>query len=260
MAETGAGLRVERRDGALWLTIDREEHANLIDAATAIAMTEQIRAARGDRGISAVVITGAGDRFFCIGGQKDEYQTYDYSAVFPIVDLYEAIDSSFKPVVAAVNGFAVGGGNVLQTVCDLSIASDRAVFRQVGPSMGSFDAGYGTWYLEATIGRKRAKELWYLNRKYSAEEALAMGLVNEVVPHERLVARVEEVLAELRARGPQAIAALKTAFAGKHSGVVGQSRMGHDLLLTRYLRSEEAGEMSSSFKDRRPPDAERYDR
>ena len=132
------------------------------------------------------MLTGSGDKFFCIGGEHDPMTSLDQSQVLPIVDVYQAIDTISKPVIAAVNGFAVGGGNVLHTVCDLTIASENAVFRQVGPMVGSFDAGYGTWYLEDTIGRKRAKEMWYLNRKYSAAQALAMGLVNEVVVPEEL--------------------------------------------------------------------------
>ena len=145
------------------------------------------------------VLTGAGDKFFCIGGEHDELSSMDYSSVMPVIDLYEFIDTMPKPVIAAVNGFAVGGGNVLQVVCDLSVAAPHAVFRQVGPLVGSFDAGYGTWYLEETIGRRRAKEMWYLNRKYSAEQALEMGLVNEIAADP--VARAVEISQTLRATG-----------------------------------------------------------
>ena len=143
-------------------------------------------------------------------------------------------------------------------MCDLTIASEHAVFRQVGPMVGSFDAGYGTWYLEELIGRRRAKEMWYLNRKYSAAEALAMGLVNEVVPADRLQARAREVAGELLARGPRALAGLKAAFSGRHHGVLGQARMAHDLLLTEYLASDEAHELSEAFAQRRDPDRSRF--
>ena len=206
------------------------------------------------------MITGAGERFFCVGGEHGAAETLDPPAVLPVVDVYELIDSIPKPVIASVNGFAVGAGNVLNTVCDLSIASDQAVFRQVGPLVGSFDAGFGTWYLEETIGRKRAKELWYLNRKLSAQEALAMGLVNEVVSHDELSARTAEVAAELKTRGPLAIGALKTAFSSRHTGVVGQSRLALDLLVAHYYRTDEASELSRAFEERRPPDESRFNR
>ena len=183
---------------------------------------------------------------------------HDYSQQLPIVDVYELIDSVPKPIIAAVNGFAVGGGNVLHTICDITVAAEHAVFRQVGPLVGSFDAGYGTWYLEDTIGRKRAKEMWYFNRKYSAEQALAMGLVNEVVAREQLLDRVAELAAELQQRGPTALGGLKAAFSGRHSGVAGQARLAHDQLLTFYQASQEAQELSEAFNERRAPDAAHF--
>src|SRR5215213_5046953 len=227
---------------------------------TTLELAEALRSLRDDPELRVGILTGAGDRFFCIGGEHEPFEGYDHSVVLPIVDVYELLDTIPKPVIAAVNGFAVGGGNVLHTMCDLSVAAENAVFRQVGPMVGSFDAGFGTWYLEEAIGRKRAKELWYLNRKYDAEQALAMGLVNEVVPQAELMDRVREVAGDLMARGPQALAALKTAFSARHTGVLGQARMAHDLLLTQYLTTQEAEELSSSFSDRRAPDQDRFNR
>jgi naphthoate synthase len=246
-------------DGPVFrITINRPDHGNMFRAQTARELADALRYFRDRRELRVAVLTGAGDRFFCIGGEHDDCDTYDPSAAMPIVDVYELLDSVPKPVVAAVNGFAVGGGHVLQLMCDLAVASDRAMFRQVGPSVGSFDAGYGTWYLEQTIGRRRAKELWYLNRKYTAEQALSLGLVNEVVPAAELSCRVDEVVGELLQRGPQALAGLKAAFSGRHTGVVGQARTSHDLLLTYYLHTDEARELSRSFKEKRPPDVERF--
>jgi naphthoate synthase len=242
------------------ITIDREDTGNMFRRRTTLELLDALQRVRSSAGLRVVVLRGAGDRFFCLGGEKEETATLDYSAVLPIVDVYQAIDTLPKPVVAAVNGFAVGGGHVLHVVCDLTIASDRAVFRQVGPVVGSYDAGYGTWYLEDTVGRKRAKELWYLNRKYSAEEAERLGLVNEVVPHDRLDARVDEVCGELVDRGPQAIAALKAAFSARHNGVAGQARVMHDILLTHYLGTAEAGELAAAFEERRRPDTEHFNR
>ncbi|MDA4105749.1 MAG: crotonase [Rhodococcus sp.] len=251
-------LLVEFDSPVLRITINRPEAGNKFRDLTAIELADVLRRFRSQRELRVAVLTGAGDKFFCIGGEHDPFDSYDYGNVMPIVDVYELIDSVPKPIIAAVNGYAVGGGNVLHTVCDLSIASERAQFRQVGPSVGSFDAGYGTAYLEETIGRKRAKEMWYLNRKYTAEQALAMGLVNEVTPHAELPDRVNEVIDELLGRGPQAIAGLKAAFSGRHTGIVGQARMAHDLLLTQYLRTEEAQEMSRSFRERQPPDPTKF--
>ena len=148
--------------------IDRPERGNMLRRQTALELAAALRDLRDDPAQRVAILTGAGDSFFCIGGEHEDADTLDHSAALPIVDVYELIDTVAKPVIAAVNGFAVGGGNVLQVVCDLTIAAESAVFRQVGPIVGSFDAGYGTWYLEETIGRKRAKEMWYLNRKYSA--------------------------------------------------------------------------------------------
>jgi len=251
-------LLVEESGPLLRVTINRPEAGNKFRVQTTLELAEVFRRFRADRGLRVAVLTGAGDKFFCIGGEHDSFDTYDYSVVLPIVDVYELIDSVPKPIVAAVNGYAVGGGNVLHTICDLSIASDRAVFRQVGPSVGSFDAGYGTTYLEETIGRKRAKEMWYLNRKYTAAQALEMGLVNEVVPHEELATRVNTVVDELLGRGPQALGALKAAFSGRHTGVVGQARMAHDQLLTYYQRTDESHEMSRSFRERETPQQETF--
>ena len=253
-------VRYEENDGFVHLTIDREDSGNMFRRQTTLELADALRRFRSDRELRVAVLTGAGDRFFSLGGEKEPVESLDYSSVLPIVDVYELIDITPKPILAAVNGYAIGGGNVLHVVCDLSIASEKAVFRQVGPMVGSFDAGYGTWYLEDAIGRKRAKEMWFLNRKYSADEARDMGLVNDVVPHEDLLPHTEELCRTILARGPQAIAGLKTAFSGRHAGVAGQARMGHDLLLPNYLRTEEAEELSSAFSAKREPNQERFNR
>ena len=251
-------ITVAVEDGVAVITIDRPDQANTLRFQTARELLEAFREVRADPQLDVAVLTGAGDRFFCIGGEHEELTSLDYSSVMPVIDLYEFIDTMPKLVIAAVNGYAVGGGNVLQVVCDLSIAAEHAVFRQVGPMVGSFDAGYGTWYLEETIGRRRAKEMWYLNRKYSAQEAATMGLVNEVVVGRPVLDRAVELAQELRRRGPFALSALKTAFAGRHTGVAGQARMAHDLLLTAYRRTEECEEMAQSFDERRAPDRKKF--
>ncbi len=249
--------------GIAWLTIDREDKGNAFRLRTVRELIDAMELARRDVGVRSVVISGAGDRFFCIGGDheaahEEEDELLHYGNVFPVVDLYDLIDKIAKPVIAMVDGFAVGGGNVLAMVCDLTIASSRSVFRQVGPSMGSFDAGFGTWYLEETVGRKRAKEMWYLNRKYTAEQALAMGLVNEVVEPEQLRQRVCDLCAELSERGPQALAALKASFHARHGGVAGLSRVALDLLTPQYYRSEESRELGRAFVAKQKPDPKRF--
>lgn len=242
-------------DGAvLTITLNRPDAGNKFRHHTCLELIDALNRFRLDPQLRAAVLTGAGDKFFCIGGEHDPITSLDQSQVLPIIDVYQAIDTIPKPVIAAVNGFAVGGGNVLHTVCDLTVAAENAVFRQVGPMVGSFDAGYGTWYLEDTIGRKRAKEMWYLNAKYSAEQAYERGLVNEVVPTGQALVRAKEIAAEIATRSPMAIGALKGAFSARHNGVSGQARMAHDQQLTLYLQTKEAHETNNSFNERRNPD------
>jgi len=238
-------------EGVAILRINRPENGNKFRVQTALELADAFRHFKSSSHLKVAILTGTGDRFFCIGGEHDPFDTLDYSSVMPIVDVYELIDTIAKPIIAAVNGFAVGGGNVLHTVCDLTIAAESAVFRQVGPLVGSFDAGYGTWYLEEVVGRKRAKEMWYLNRKYSAQEAKSMGLVNDVVPLNELMTYTMSIAQELMERGPLALGGLKSAFSAKHTGVTGQARMAHDQLLTFYLATREAKEVGEAFRQKR---------
>jgi naphthoate synthase len=256
-------ILVERSSHVTWVTINREAKGNAFRVRTVQEMIDALEAARRDADTRSVVITGAGSRFFCIGGDHDHSgEEHDdrihYGNVFPVVDLYDLIDKTAKPVIAMVNGFAVGGGNVLALMCDLTIASSSATFRQVGPMMGSFDAGFGTWYLEEAVGRKKAKEIWMLNRKYSAEEALAMGLINEVVEPAGLRERVALICEELADRGPQALAAIKSSFHARHSGVSGLSRVALDLLTPNYYRSDESRELGRAFGARQKPDRSKF--
>jgi naphthoate synthase len=251
-------ILVERSDAVMTITINRPDAGNKLRVRTCLELVDALRELRLDRNLRAAVLTGAGDKFFCIGGEHEEMDGVDPSQVLPIVDVYQAIDTVPKPVIAAINGFAVGGGNVLANVCDLTIAADHAIFRQVGPLVGSFDAGYGTWYLEDAIGRKRAKELWYLNEKYTAHQAQDLGLVNKVVPAGELRQRATEMAATIASRSPLAIGGIKTAFSARHNGVSGQARLAHDQYLTLYLNTEEAHETSEAFSERRSPNTERF--
>jgi naphthoate synthase len=172
--------------------------------------------------------------------------------------MYESIERLQKPVIASVNGYAVGGGNVLQVMCDITIAKDSAIFRQVGPMMGSYDAGFGTWYLEDLVGKKKAKEIWFRNPRISAREALELGMINQVVPDDQLKPATRAMALEIAERGAFALAAVKTAFSARHGGVGGLARLAHDLLLRQYLESDESHEMGEAFAQRRPPDPDKF--
>ena len=249
-----------REDGPIgWLTLNRPDDGNMFTATMCHEIRDCINEVRRETRTRVLVITGAGDKFFCLGGRKEGMEdTRLYAGVLPTLEIYESIDRLQKPVIASVNGFAVGGGNVLQVMCDLSIAKESAIFRQVGPMMGSFDAGFGTWYLEDLVGKKKAKELWFLNPKIPAREALAMGLINRVAPDERLREETRALALEVAERGAFALASVKAAFHARHGGVAGLARMAHDLLLRQYLESDESKELGAAFGERRKPDPEKF--
>jgi naphthoate synthase len=241
------------------LTLNRPDDGNMFTAQMCWEVADCIGAVRRETRTRVLVITGAGDRFFCLGGRKAAMEkTRLFPGMMPTLEMYEAIERLQKPVIASVNGFAVGGGNVLQMVCDLTIAAERAVFRQVGPMVGSFDAGYGTWVLEDLVGRKRAKEIWFLNPKLSAADALHMGLINKVVADEQLAAQTRAYALDVAERGTFALAALKAAFGARHQGVAGLSRLSHDLLLRTYQDSEESVELAAAFHEKRKPDTSKF--
>jgi naphthoate synthase len=243
------------------LTLNRPDDGNMFNVAMCHEIRDCINAIRRETRTRVLVITGAGDRFFCIGGRKDGMEdTTLYAGVLPTLEMYEAIERLQKPVIASVNGFAVGGGNVLQVVCDITIAKESAIFRQVGPMMGSFDAGYGTWLLEDLVGKKRAKDIWFRNPKITAREALEMGLINRIVPDDQLAKETRAMALEIADRGPFALASIKAAFNARHGGVSGLSRMAHDLLLRGYLDTDESKELSKSFAEKRKPDPSKFGR
>jgi naphthoate synthase len=241
------------------ITLNRPDDGNMFTETMCHELRDCINAIRRETRTRVVVLTGAGDKFFCIGGRKDGMEDSRlYAGVLPTLEMYESIDRLQKPVVASVNGFAVGGGNVLQMVCDVTIAKESAVFRQVGTMMGSFDAGYGTWYLEDLVGKKRAKEIWFRTPKMTAAYAESIGLINKVVPDAELKDATRAFALEIADRGAFALASIKAAFNARHGGVSGLSRISHDLLLPGYLRSDESKELSKSFAERRKPDADTF--
>jgi naphthoate synthase len=233
------------------ITLNRPERGNMFNPQMCRELKGVLDETRLETRTRVLVLTGAGDRFFCIGGEKEGLEnTHAYPGVLPILDVYDLIERHQKPVIASVNGFAVGGGHVMHVMCDLTIAKQSAIFRQVGPLMGSFDAGYGTWALEDLIGRKRAKEMWFLNEKLSAEQALDWGLINRVAPDDLLREETDRLAHELVRRGSQALAAVKASFTARSGGVAGFSRVAHDLLLRYYLDTEESRRLLEAFTGR----------
>ena len=208
------------------ITLNRPDDGNMFTEVTCHEVRDCIEKIRREIRTRVIVLTGAGDKFFCIGGRKDlEIDSTTYAGVLPTLEMYEAIDKLQKPVIASVNGYAVGGGQVLQVMCDITIAKESAVFRQVGPMMGSFDAGYGTWYLEDLVGKKKAKEMWFANPRLSSKEALEIGLINKVVPDDKLKEETRKMALEIADRGAFALASIKAAFTARHGGVSGLARV-----------------------------------
>ena len=247
-------------DGAIgWLTLNRPDDGTMFTAQMCYEIRDCINAIRRETRTRVLVITGAGDKFFCIGGRKDGLEDSTlFAGMLPTLEIYESIERLQKPVIASVNGYAVGGGQVLQVMCDITIAKESAVFRQVGPMMGSFDAGYGTWYLEDLVGKKKAKEMWFANPRLSAREALDIGLINKVVPDDKLHEETRKMALEIADRGAFALASLKAAFTARHGGVSGLARVSHDLLLRLYLDTDESKELGASFRGKRKPDTDKF--
>jgi naphthoate synthase len=243
------------------LTLNRPHDGNKFNRDTCLEVRDCIESIRRETRTRVLVITGAGEKFFCIGGHHDgDTNTMLYPGAPSTLEIYEAIERLQKPVIASVNGFAVGGGHVLHVVCDLTIAKESAIFRQVGPMVGSFDAGYGTWYLEDLVGKKKAKEIWFMNEKLTAREALGLGLINKVVPDADLERETMAMALKIAERGSYALAALKAAFSARHSGVGGLARVTHDLMLPPYYASEEAHELHEAFANKRSPDTSKFGR
>jgi 2-ketocyclohexanecarboxyl-CoA hydrolase len=243
------------RDAVARITINRPEKYNAFTAATCEELIDAFRRAGWDRSIAVIVLAGAGDRAFCTGADQSAHEGgYGGRGTIglPIDELQSLIRDVPKPVIARVQGFAIGGGNVLATLCDLTIASENAVFGQVGPKVGSVDPGFGTAYLARLVGEKRAREIWYLCRRYSAKEAYDMGLVNAVVPPERLDEEVERWCAEIRERSPTAIAIAKRSFNADTEQLRGLSSLGFEAVAL-YYGTEESKEGGRAFREKRSP-------
>lgn len=244
------------------VTIDRPERYNALRATTVEELVHAFRTAWADRGVRCVILTGAGDKAFSTGGDvKQRAETGDYgpsvSGLFELDYLHRLIREIPKPVIAAVNGLAIGGGHVLHVLCDISIASSTARFGQAGPRVGSFDAGFGTTYLARVIGEKRAREMWYFCRQYDADTAERWGLVNTVVPPERLMAEAHRWAADVAAMSPTAIKVLKHSFNADTEHQAGLANVAGSALAL-FVESEEGKEGAAAFAEKRKPDFSRF--
>ena len=251
-------VRYEVEDGLAWITIDRPERLNAFRAHTVDELIACFTRAWASSDVGVVCLTGGGDRAFCTGGdQKQRAETGDYgpsaSGLFEVERLHTLIRDIPKPVIAAVNGYAIGGGHVLHVLCDLSIAADTARFGQTGPRVGSFDAGFGTAYLARAIGEKRAREVWMLCRQYDAATAERWGLVNQVVPPNKLRAEVRRWADEILALSPTALRFVKQSFNADTDHIAGTAKLAFSGL-GLFAESEEAVEGVTAFAEKRPPD------
>ncbi len=249
----------DKRDGVATITINRPNVLNAFRAETVEEMLAAVHDADDDKSIGVIVLAGAGDRAFCSGGDNSSRDGgYGGRGLvgMPIEELHSAIRDARKPVIAKVQGYAIGGGNVLATVCDLTIASEKAVFGQVGPRVGSVDPGWGTAYLARLVGEKRAREIWFLCRRYTAAEAFQMGLVNKVVPAAELDVEVESWCREILALSPTAIAIAKRSFNADSENIRGIGALGFEALAL-YYGTAEAKEGTAAFVQKRKPNYRR---
>ncbi|MFJ8067160.1 1,4-dihydroxy-2-naphthoyl-CoA synthase [Psychrobacillus sp. NPDC096426] len=250
----------EKNDGIAKITINRPAVYNAFRAQTIQQLIWAFRDAWDDLRIGAVILTGAGEKAFCVGGDQKEKGNeggYDYSGGLgggiglEIESLHQVIRNIPKPVIAAVNGFAIGGGHVLHVICDLTIAADTAKFGQSGPKVGSYDAGFGSAYLARIVGEKKAREIWYLCEQYTAEECREMGLVNKVVPASELQQAAQEWAEKILQKSPTAIQMLKYSFNADSANIQGISQLAMGSLAMFY-NTPESNEGKEAFLEKRP--------
>lgn len=258
----------EKYDGIAKITINRPERRNAFTPKTNVELFDAFSLARDDQEVGVIILTGANhdgkdeDQAFCSGGDQKVrgsggYVGEDNIPRLNVLDLQRLIRVVPKPVIAMVNGYAVGGGHVLHILCDLSIAAETAKFGQTGPRVGSFDGGYGASYLAAIVGQKKAREIWYLCRLYTAAEALDMGLVNKVVPFDELEAECVSWAREMLQLSPTALRFLKASFNAATDGYAGLQQLAGDATLL-YYTSDEAKEGRDAFKEKRKPDFDKF--
>ncbi|UJL45490.1 1,4-dihydroxy-2-naphthoyl-CoA synthase [Virgibacillus sp. NKC19-16] len=256
----------EKKEGIAKITMNRPKAYNAFRARTIQELIWSFKDAWDDNRIGVVILTGAGEKAFCVGGdqkEKGEEGGYDYSGGLgsgiglEVENLHQTIRNIPKPVIAAVNGYAIGGGHVLHVICDLTIAADTAKFGQSGPKVGSYDAGFGSAYLARIVGEKKAREIWYLCEQYTAEECKEMRLVNKVVPSDQLQEAAEEWANKILAKSPTAIKMLKYSFNADSSNIQGITQMAMGSLAMFY-DTKESEEGKNAFLEKRPVDFNKF--
>jgi naphthoate synthase len=263
-ARSFTDIRYEKAEGIAKITIDRPEVRNSFRPKTVVEMRQAMDLARDDPEVGVIILTGEGPLAFCAGGDQrvrreagyeDEHGVHRLN----VLDLQRDIRTCPKPVIAMVAGYAVGGGHVLHMMCDLTIAADNARFGQTGPRVGSFDGGYGAAYMARIVGQKKAREIWFLCRQYDAQQALDMGLVNAVVPLDRLEEETVQWAREILANSPLAIRCLKAALNADCDGQAGLQELAGNATMMFYM-TEEGQEGKNAFLEKRKPDFSRFPR
>ncbi|MBZ5749931.1 1,4-dihydroxy-2-naphthoyl-CoA synthase [Metabacillus rhizolycopersici] len=256
----------EKTNGIAKITINRPNVYNAFRGRTIQELIWSFRDAWDDNRIGVVILTGAGEKAFCVGGdqkEKGDEGGYDYSGGLgggmglELETLHQTIRNIPKPVIAAVNGFAIGGGHVLHVICDLTIAAESAKFGQSGPKVGSYDAGFGSAYLARLVGEKKAREIWYLCEQYTAQEAKEMGLVNKIVPAEQLQQAAEEWAEKILEKSPTALKMLKYSFNADSANIQGISQLSMGSLAMFY-NTAESEEGKNAFLEKRPVDFKKF--
>ena len=263
-AGTFTDIKYEKAEGIAKITINRPEVRNAFRPLTVDEMSKALADARFDESVGVIILTGEGEKAFCSGGDQKIRGEAGYvddrgQHRLNVLDFQRQMRTCPKPIIAMVAGYAIGGGHILHMVADLTIAADNAIFGQTGPKVGSFDAGYGSSYMARIVGQKKAREIWFLCRQYSAQEALDMGLVNTVVPYEKLEEETVQWCREILRNSPTALRCIKAAMNADCDGQAGlQELAGNTTLL--FYQTPEAQEGRNAFNEKRPPDFSKYPR
>ncbi len=263
-AKSYEDIRYEHFDGIAKITINRPQVRNAFRPLTVNEMRDALQDARANPSIGVLVLTGEGEKAFCSGGDQkirgdSGYKDLQGTEHLNVLDFQREIRTCPKPVIAMVAGYAIGGGHVLHLMCDLTIAADNAIFGQTGPKVGSFDGGFGASYMARIVGQKKAREIWFLCRQYNAQQALDMGLVNTVVPYERLEEETIQWCQEILDKSPIAIRCLKAALNADCDGQVGLQELAGNATMMFYM-TEEGQEGRNAFVEKRSPDFSRFPR
>ncbi len=257
-------IRYHKMEGIAKITINRPERRNAFRPQTVMQMSKALEDARMDPEIGVIILTGEGEKAFCSGGDQKirgdaGYKDDDGVMHLNVLDFQRQIRTCPKPIVAMVAGYAIGGGHVLHMMCDLTISADNAIYGQTGPKVGSFDGGYGASYMARIVGQKKAREIWFLCRQYDAKQALEMGLVNTVVPLDKLEEETVQWCREMLANSPIALRCLKAALNADCDGQAGLQELAGNATMLFYM-SEEGQEGRNAFVEKRKPDFSKFTR